>query len=150
MNRRRSNAQQSSSSFNISSVMSPQLKSSDCKEDKYVGGHELPTVYEADHDGRWRAKFTILDLALKLAEVWPDFAAGFSTDIDDIVNYPVQRKGLDKDMRWIECKSRPLAPYFTVSQDSNGSYHISFIYGNLGAVSATITGTGEVLRGPIS
>ena len=121
-----------------------------CNEVNKISTHSLPTVYQADHDGKWRGKFSIMDLALKLASSWPNYAGGFSTKPNDIANYPVQREGIDPDMPWIDCRSRPLKPYFIIRRPSNGDYDIKFIYGNLGAVSATITSNGNVVRGPIS
>lgn len=112
--------------------------------------HNLPTVQEADTDGKWREKFTILQLATKLASVWQGFGGGFSTKKQDILNSPVQRENIDSDMPWINCRSRPLEPYFSVRKDETGDFHIHYIYGNLGAVSATVKSNGKVIQGPIS
>lgn len=134
----------------MSSVMSPVLQPSNCQNANDAKTHTLPTVYEADHDGQWRDKFTILDLAVKLSHVWPDFAGGFSTHIDDIMDYPVQRRDIDPDMPWTNCRSKPLEPYFSVEKQKDGGYQISFIYGNMGAVSANITSSGQAMGGAIS
>lgn len=130
------------------SVMSPVLMMNNCNDK--ISTHALPTVYAADHDGKWTGKFPIIYLALKLATVWPGYGAGFSTQPIDISNYPVKREGIDPDMPWIECRSRPLKPYLNVKREANGDYHVGFIYGNLGAVYATITSNGQVIQGPIS